>query len=179
MTCWSHGSKTPNRSLDGSAGRVTTPPSHASSRQRSITFYRVLQMSSSSFISSSRPVSPARRFLRELSLFLLPLTVIAILGTGIALLCGELLPVRVVAWLQTREKPFVFMPQLSDHTYRFKLEVILRRRPETLALGSSRANQWRSAMFRPTDFYNAANAIFAVRDFHRMLEEFGDFTPRV
>ena len=136
-------------------------------------------MSSSSFISSSRPVSPARRFLRQLSLFLLPLTVIAILGTGIALLCGELLPVRVVAWLQTRGKPFVFLPQLSDHTFRFKLEVILRRRPETLALGSSRANQWRSAMFRPTDFYNAANAIFAVRDFHRMLEEFGDFTPRV
>jgi len=112
-------------------------------------------------------------------LFLLPLTVIAILGTGIALLCGELLPVRVVAWLQTRGKPFVFLPQLSDHTYRLKLEAVLRRRPEVLALGSSRANQWRSAMFRPTGFYNAANAVFAVRDFHRMLEEFGNFTPRV
>ena len=34
-------------------------------------------------------------------------------------------------------------------------------------------------MFRPTSFYNAANAVFVMRDFHRMLEEFGDFTPRV
>lgn len=46
-------------------------------------------------------------------------------------------------------------------------------------MGSSRANQWRSAMFRPTPFYNAANAVFVVRDFRRMLEEFGDFSPRV
>ena len=126
-----------------------------------------------------RVTSPAKRFLRRLSLFLLPLTVIAILGLGTALICGELLPVRVVAWLQTRGKPFVFLPQFSDHTYRLKLEAVLRRRPEALALGSSRANQWRSAMFRPTEFYNAANAIFVVRDFRRMLEEFGEFTPRV
>jgi hypothetical protein len=139
-------------------------------------------MSSSSFTSSSRPArapTPATRFLRRLSWFLLPLTVITLLGTAMALLCGELLPVRVVAWLQTGGKPFVFLPQLSDHTYRFKLEAVLRRRPEALALGSSRANQWRSAMFRPTGFYNAANAVFTVRDFHRMLEEFGDFAPRV
>jgi hypothetical protein len=34
-------------------------------------------------------------------------------------------------------------------------------------------------MFRPTSFYNAANAVFVMRDFRRMLEGFGDFAPRV
>lgn len=139
-------------------------------------------MLSSSSTSSSRPLltrSPERRFLGGLFLFLLPLVVIAVLGTGIGLVSGELLPVRVVAWLQTRGKPFVFLPKFSDHSYRFKLDAVLRQRPDAIAFGSSRANQWRSAMFRPTNFYNAANAIFVMRDLHRMLEEFGDFAPRV
>lgn len=139
-------------------------------------------MHSSSSISNSRPArarSPERHFLGRLFLFLLPLAVIAVLGTGVGLLSGELLPVRVVAWLQTCGKPLVFLAKFSDHSYRFKLDAVLRQKPDALALGSSRANQWRSAMFRPTSFYNAANAIFVMRDFHRMLEEFGDFAPRV
>lgn len=139
-------------------------------------------MLSSSSISSSSPVrtsSPERRFLRRLSLFLLPVALIAALGGGIGLASGELLPVRLVAWLQARGKPFVFLPQLSDHMYRFKLEAALRQRPDALALGSSRANQWRRAMFRPGSFHNSANAIFVMRDYRRMLEEFGDYAPRV
>ena len=89
-------------------------------------------MSNSSFISSSRPArarSPARRFLRRLSLFLLPLAVTAFLGTGIAIISGELIPVGVVAWLQTRGKPFVFLPEFSDHSYRLKLTPFSGRDP--------------------------------------------------
>lgn len=139
-------------------------------------------MSSSSFISSSNPSTgthPARRFLLRLGMFLLPLAMIAVPGLGIPLLCGELLPVSIVAWLQAHGAPFVYLPKLSDHSYRLKVDAVLQRKPEAVAMGSSRANQWRSAMFRPTRFYNAANAVFAVRDFARMLEEFGDFSPRV
>lgn len=135
-----------------------------------------------SSISNSRPVkakSPERRFLRRLFLFLLPLAVIAALAGGIGLVSGELLPVRSVAWLQTRGKQLLFLPRFSDHLYRLKLEAARMRRPDALALGSSRANQWRSAMFQPTSFYNAANSIFVIRDYHRMLEEFGDYAPRV
>jgi hypothetical protein len=132
--------------------------------------------------SNSRPVkarSPERRFLRRLFLFLLPLAVIAAFASGVGLVSGELLPVRSVAWLQTRGKQLLFLPKFSDHLYRLKLEAVLMRRPDAVALGSSRANQWRSAMFRPTSFYNAANSIFVIRDYHRMLEEFGDYAPRV
>jgi hypothetical protein len=123
--------------------------------------------------------NPERRFLRRLVLFLLPLALIAALGAGIVVVSGELLPVRKVAWLQMRGKQVLFLPKFSDHLYRLKLEAVLMRRPDALALGSSRANQWRSAMFRPTSFYNAANSIFLMRDYHRMIEDFGDFAPRV
>ncbi|MHC2382251.1 hypothetical protein [Bradyrhizobium liaoningense] len=84
-----------------------------------------------------------------------------------------------VAWLQAHGASFVYLPKLSDHSYRLKVDAVLQRKPEAVAMGSSRANQWRSAMFHPTRFYNAANAVFVVRDFARMLEEFGDFSPRV
>lgn len=123
--------------------------------------------------------TPARRFFFRLAAFVFPLVLIASLGLGIALFTGELLPVKLVARLQQGEKPFVFLPKLSDHTYRFKLEVARRRKPEVLVLGSSRVNQWRDAMFNPAPFYNAANAIFVMRDFRRMIEELGDSTPRV
>lgn len=135
-------------------------------------------MSSNSSISNSRPHSAAR-FVLRLTLFLLPLAAITIPAFAIPYLSGELLPVSTVAWLQTRGTPFTFLTKLSDHSYRLKVEAVLWKKPEAVAMGSSRANQWRSAMFRPTHFYNAANAVFMVRDFRRMLEEFGDFSPRV
>ena len=140
-------------------------------------------MFSNSSISSSEPArsftTAMKRFWLRLALFLSPLVFMGLAATLIGLSSGELLPVRFVAWLQTRGEPFVFLPQFSDHTFRLKLDAVRRRRPEILALGSSRANQWRSAMFRPTSFYNAANAVFVMRDFRRMLEGFEDFAPRV
>jgi hypothetical protein len=139
-------------------------------------------MSSSSSTSNFKPSTGpnfGRRFALRLFLFLLPLALVAITGASISLLCGELLPVSAIVWLQGRGTPFIFLPQLSDHSYRLKLDAVLQRKPEAIAMGSSRANQWRSAMFGPTHFYNAANSVFLVRDFHRMLAEFDAFSPRI
>jgi hypothetical protein len=116
---------------------------------------------------------------RRLLLFLAPFIVLSIFLGVTVIRVGELLPVSFVAWLQTFGRPFIFLPQLSDHTYKLKLEAIRRRRPEVLVLGSSRANQWRSAMFRPATFYNGSNTIYVLRDFRRVLEELGDYVPRV
>ncbi|MEY9901464.1 hypothetical protein [Bradyrhizobium sp. USDA 329] len=139
-------------------------------------------MSSSSSISNFSALTGAnspKRFVLRLVMFLLPLAAIVVPGLGIPFVCGELLPVSTVAWLQSSGMPFIFLPKLSDHSYRLKVDAVLQRKPEAVAMGSSRANQWRSAMFHPTPFYNAANAAFVVRDFARMLEEFGDFSPRI
>lgn len=111
--------------------------------------------------------------------FLSPFIVIVVVAMALAVRTGELMPVHVVAWLQMRGKPFIFLPNLSDHSFKLKQEAIRRLRPDILVLGSSRANQWRSAMFRPERFYNSANAIYVQRDFSRMLEELDGYSPRV
>ena len=156
--------------------------SHASLRLRDIKLVRLLRMSSSSITPSSEPVTvPAemKRFWSRLRVFLSPLILIGFLAAMVGLSTGELVPVRFVAWLQTWQRPFVFLPRYSDHTYELKLEGARMRKPEILVLGSSRANQWRSAMFRPAGAFNGANAIFAVGDFRNMLEALGDFSPKV
>jgi hypothetical protein len=121
----------------------------------------------------------ARRFWLRLAGFLAPLAVIGVLLEGFGIGSGELLPVNFVAWLQTFGRPFVFLTEFSDHTFRLKIDAARRLRPEILIMGSSRANQWRSAMFRPATFYNAGNSIFAIGDFPRALEALGDYHPRV
>jgi hypothetical protein len=121
----------------------------------------------------------ARRFRLRLIGFLAPFMVIGFLIYGFGIASGELLPVRFIAWLQTFGKPFVFLTEFSDHTFSLKLDAARRFKPEVLVLGSSRANQWRSAMFRPATFYNAGNSIFAIGDFSRALDELGDYHPRV
>ena len=94
----------------------------------------------------------AHTFCKRLLLFVGPLLAVGALATFASISTGETIPVRFVAWLQTFNRPFVFLPKLSDHTYKLKQEAIRLRKPQVLVLGSSRSNQWRSAMFRPEVF---------------------------
>ena len=48
------------------------------------------------------------------------------------------LPVSVIAVLQKRDKPFIYLARYSDHTYALKREAVRRRRPQIVALGGSR-----------------------------------------
>jgi hypothetical protein len=130
-------------------------------------------------MSYTSAIAESRRFWFRVGRFLAPLGVIGFLFAGVALRSGEFLPVRFIAWLQTFRHPFIFLPKFSDHTFRLKLDATRSLRPDVLVLGSSRANQWRSAMFRPITFYNAGNSISALHDFTRFLEELGDYNPRV
>jgi hypothetical protein len=124
-------------------------------------------------------VRPARQFCLRLARFLAPLALIGLLAVGIVIRTGELLPVSLIARLQTFNRPFIYLPQFSDHTYQLKIDAIRLLRPDVLVMGASRANQWRSAMFKPQTFYNAANCLYTQYDYRRMLEELGDYAPRV
>ena len=137
--------------------------------------------SSSIFNSNKqdRSGASAKNFGRRLLLFFAPYILFSAVAGTIAAGSGEFLPVTIVAWLQTFREPFLFLPKLSDHTYKLKLEAVRRLKPEILALGASRGNQWRRAMFSPATFYNAANAIYANVDYGRMLDDLGDYAPRV
>lgn len=136
--------------------------------------------SSSSTLSSDGLVDPTfSRFLGRLAAFF-ALPAIACLVVGyFAVRSGELLPVRVADWAQRNLGPMTYLPKISDHNYRFKLEATLSRRPDVLALGSSRMNQWRSAMFHPQTFYNAGNSAYTTADLTRFVTELGAYSPKV
>jgi hypothetical protein len=140
-------------------------------------------MSSSSSISNSRraasPDRQAPRFGVRLAKFFAPILLLGFIGGAIVLISGELLPVNIVARLQSYGRPFIYLAKFSDHTYRLKIEATIIKKPEILVMGASRSNQWRSAMFRPAVFYNAGNCLYTQRDYRRMLEDIGDNAPRV
>jgi hypothetical protein len=140
-------------------------------------------MSSSSSISNSRRAAShdqqAPRFGVRLAKFFAPILLLGFIGGAIVLISGELLPVNIVARLQSYGRPFIYLAKFSDHTYRLKIEATIIKKPEILVMGASRSNQWRSAMFRPAVFYNAGNCLYTQRDYRRMLEDIGDSAPRV
>ena len=115
----------------------------------------------------------------RLASFLSPYLAVLIVLTLLALKSGELLPVRFVAWLMTGPVSFVYLNEFSDHSFQFKLQKALLERPEVLVIGGSRANQWRSAMFKPYEFFNASNCLYAQYDYRRFLEGMGEYSPRV
>jgi hypothetical protein len=108
-----------------------------------------------------------------------PYCIVAVVLTLLALRSGELLPARFVAWLMNGPITFVYLDEFSDHSFQFKLESARLRRPEILVIGGSRVNQWRSAMFKPYDFFNSSNCLYAQHDYRRFLEGLGDYSPRV
>ena len=136
-----------------------------------------LSTSTSDDFAGSSPDWPHLR--RRLGLFLAPFILLAVLGTPLLLRTGELLPASAVAWLQTQGVPFLYLPRFTDHTFAFKVEAVRLMRPDVVAIGSSRSNQWRSAMFRPISFYNAGGPFYAVSDFIAALEAWDKHPPRV
>ena len=133
---------------------------------------------SSSKVSAEEPAGHSV-LLRRLAVFISPLLAIAVAGTLLAALTGEIFPARWIAWAQTRHYPFIYLPKLSDHSFYLKLQAARLRRPDILILGASRSNQWRSAMFAPYSFYNSGNAIDPLSDFSRFLEQMGSPFPKV
>lgn len=121
----------------------------------------------------------SRAFLRRLLIFVTPLVLVAGFSAFSMARTGELLPVRWIASLHANDRPMLYLPEFSDHLYRYKVEVARRVRPDMLVIGSSRSNQWRAAMFGEASFYNAGNSIYLPIDLSSVLDELGDYTPRI
>jgi hypothetical protein len=116
----------------------------------------------------------------RLALFLAPYAVAFLVLEGLLARIGETLPVSLIATLQKRDGAFIYLARYSDHTYALKREAVRRRHPHVVALGGSRINQWRSAMFRPYSFHNAGNCVYSLKHYRRFLDELGESaSPRV
>lgn len=135
-------------------------------------------MSDSSISVSNVAPTVWGRVLRRLALFLSPLILVGLIAAGLMLRTGELLPASLVARLQTASQPFIYLTRFTDHTFGLKVEAVKLLEPEIIAMGSSRANQWRSAMF-PISFYNGGNAFYTIDDFIAAFDAWDQTSPRL
>lgn len=136
--------------------------------------------SNSSTSSSETLVSAgpgASDFFARVRTFLLPFLILPVLAVPF-LLSGELVPVSVVAWAQSRGVPLLFLQKYSDHNFGLKVTSANMRKAEVVVLGSSRTNQWRSKQFAPYTFYNAGNTAARLGDIAQFLAKL-EYDPKV
>ncbi|MBK9705045.1 MAG: hypothetical protein IPO75_17295 [Betaproteobacteria bacterium] len=112
------------------------------------------------------------RFLKKLLIYLLPFVVILCIPAMVFVETGEITAVSRVIDLQVTSRiPVLFGRAYSDPTPYYKLESVLRRRPDVLALGTSRVLAVRSNFFSPElSFFNAGNGVTRLRHFRLFLE---------
>jgi hypothetical protein len=79
-----------------------------------------------------------RSFAAKILLYALPFVVVLLFPVAVLTISGEFAPVERVIELQTHAtKPVLFGKAYSDPTATYKLNSVLRRRPEVMALGTS------------------------------------------
>ena len=123
------------------------------------------------------------RFSKKLGLFLLPLLIVFGPILAVLLRSGELSSIwidSVVDGLRSGKVRF-YGPAYTDCSRRYKLRGVQIGAPSVLALGTSRALQFRADFFRePSKFYNAARGVARVRDLRHFLDDIPqDRTPKV
>lgn len=122
------------------------------------------------------------QFWLKLALFLLPFAAVFLLLTGMLVYVGESMPLGMVAALQQQRDDVLYRPQYGNRDQQFKALSVNLRRPEVLALGSSRILQFRAAFFdkNPDAFYNAAAPAWRLPQVSRLLHSITpDAMPRV
>jgi hypothetical protein len=102
------------------------------------------------------PMTPSR-FWAKLLAFLLPFALAFCALTGIMIYLGESMPLSWVV-AQQQAADVLYRPKYGNRDQQFKALSVNMRRPEVLALGSSRILQFRAGFFnrKPDAFYNAA-----------------------
>ena len=120
------------------------------------------------------------RFLRTLSLFLLPLVLLFAPSLILFLAAGEAYSIESVEQQAESSTTVLFGPAYSDYWALFQLKTVQHRAPEVLALGSSRVGQFRGNFFKdPQTFYTASAAAFDIPNLTNFVRALGTSTPRV
>jgi hypothetical protein len=122
------------------------------------------------------------RFWIKLLLFLLPFVAAFFAVSGFTLYTGEAMPLSWVIQQQIADETVLYRPRYGNRDQQFKLLSVNMRRPEVLALGSSRILQFRAGFFnrQPDSFYNAAAPAWRLPQVLELLENIApEATPEV
>lgn len=121
-------------------------------------------------------------FWKKLLLFLLPFAAVFFAVSGFTLYTGEAMPLAWVVQQQIADETVLYRPRYGNRDQQFKRLSVDMRRPEVLALGSSRILQFRAGFFnrQPTAFYNAAAPAWRLPQVLDLLENIPpDAAPEV
>lgn len=113
------------------------------------------------------------KFIARSFLFTLPL-IIFFGGLTLSLYySGELTPIsKVIQAQKNSEKPVLLGLAYSNPDSYFKMESVLTRNPEIIALGPSRVMQFRSMFFKESgSFYNAGGVTERIEDYNYFLDK--------
>jgi hypothetical protein len=125
----------------------------------------------------SQDLAAVSAFARRLVLWLWPILVFVLLIEGLFWRIGESWPLaKVIRYQEQHPHAFYSRGLLDQGTFRYKYVQLLRRRPEIIALGSSRVMQFRSEMFgeQGRSFYNTGGLIHSIDDLQNF---FGRLPP--
>jgi hypothetical protein len=123
-----------------------------------------------------------KRFWVKVGLYTLPFVVGFLLLTGVLIYLGESMPLRIVIMHQQRDETVLYRYRYGNRDQQYKTLATNMRRPEVLALGSSRIIQFRAGFFnrQPEAFYNAAAPAWGLPQTLRLLENLReDALPRI
>ncbi len=120
-----------------------------------------------------------KKFWLKLSIFSLPFVLLLAFPLFVMIVTGELLPISTVISLSDGSPDFRYGPAYSNADRYYKISEVRRRKPEVLALGTSRVMQIRSEFFsQPQQFYNAGGGLTRLEHFRVFLQQAG-YTPRI
>ncbi len=107
-----------------------------------------------------------KKFIRNLTIFLLPILCLLGFNLFILTLSGELFsPDRIIA-CQSTDNGLIGLAYSNPIKY-IKLKITEHKKPKILLLGTSRVMQFRDFFFNnPELFYNAGGAISKIKDFN-------------
>lgn len=127
--------------------------------------------------------SGVRAFLARVALFWSPVIFVFCLLEIVLWSTGESWPLARVLEIQSQRREAIFMRGVLDQSlYAYKWRTLLERRPEILALGSSRVMKFRAEMFGDDSatFYNAGGLVTSIEDLGAFVKGFpADRGPRV
>lgn len=84
---------------------------------------------------------------------------------------GEFLPLQDVVEIQQKSQGFcIYGTAIHDDTYYAKLEGFRRKKPNIVAIGSSRIMQMRAQFFKDT-FYNLGGTVRSTNDIHNIISD--------
>jgi hypothetical protein len=123
-------------------------------------------------LTSQERTSTRIGFWVRLALFALPFLIPVLLLTGLLVYIGESMPLASVVALQQGETPVLYRPQFGNRDLSFKTLSINVRRPQIVALGSSRVLQMRSGLLTeaPSAFYNAGAPAWKLEQIRALLD---------